>query len=112
MCRRAHGAGFVTWLTVPKSQLTLSSDPGSLARYSSSDHATRSFCRACGSSLFFETSHRADQVDVALSNLEGPIDRAPQLHIFFDDRADWIEVSDSLPRLGGSTGMEPLQPGS
>jgi hypothetical protein len=37
-----------------------------------------------------------------------PIDREPELHVYFDFRASWIRVGDSLPRLGGKTGMEPL----
>jgi hypothetical protein len=27
----------------------------------------------------------------------------------FDDRADWTDVRDELPRMGGKTGMEPLE---
>jgi hypothetical protein len=107
MCRRSHGAGYVTWFTLPKGQLRVTAGEGELRRYASSDRAFRSFCGRCGSSLFFESNERPDQVDVVLANVDGAIDRAPQLHIFFDDRAEWIEVNDSLPRLGGDTGMEP-----
>jgi hypothetical protein len=106
-CRRNHGAAYVTWFTVPKGQWRVTAGGEELRRHASSDHAFRSFCSVCGSSLFFETDERADQVDVVLANLHGPIDREPQLHVFFDDRVDWIEVGDSLPRLGGDTGMEP-----
>jgi hypothetical protein len=31
------------------------------------------------------------------------------MHIFFDDRADWVSVHDGLPRLGGKTGLEPTK---
>ena len=41
--------------------------------------------------------------------MEGAIDRSPQLHIYFDDRAEWVVVEDGLPRLGGETGMEPVK---
>ena len=51
-------------------------------------------------------------MDVVLANMDGPIDRPPQLHIYFDDRADWVFVDDGLPRLGGATGMEPVAPES
>jgi hypothetical protein len=40
--------------------------------------------------------------------MESSIDRAPQMHVFFSDRAPWIEVGDSLPRLGGESGLEPV----
>jgi hypothetical protein len=108
MCRRSHGAGYVTWFTLRKEQCRVTAGEEELTRHASSDHGTRSFCRRCGSSLFFETTERPDQIDIVLANMHAEIDRAPQLHIHFDDRAKWVEVTDDLPRLGGPTGMEPL----
>jgi hypothetical protein len=40
--------------------------------------------------------------------MDGPIDRPPQLHTYYDSRAPWIELGDELPRLGGKTGYEKL----
>jgi len=109
MCRRTHGAAFVTWFSVPSDQLALET-PDALVRRASSDHGARSACGRCGTPLFFESTHRPDQVDVVLSNMHGPIDREPQMHVFFDDRAAWTRVADGLPRLGGATGLEPIEP--
>ena len=108
ICRRSHGAGYVTWFAVPRTQLRITSGESELVRYQSSGHGTRSFCGRCGSSLFFESTLGGDRVDIALANMQGPIDREPQLHAFFDCRADWVTVGDSLPRLGGESGVEPL----
>ena len=108
MCRRAHGAGYVTWVGVARAGFSLDGGAEHLERYRSSEHGTRSFCRRCGSSLTCESTKRPDDVDVVLANLDGPIDRAPQAHVYFSDRAQWVEVADGLPRLGGATGMEPL----
>jgi len=110
MCRRSHGAAFVTWFAVPRSRFLLERGRDELVRFRSSDHGTRSFCRRCGSSLFCESSRHPEQVDVVLANMEAPIDRLPQAHIYFDDRAAWVTAEDRLPRLGGSTGMEPIKP--
>jgi hypothetical protein len=60
--------------------------------------------------LFCESKKHPDQIDIPLANIEGPIDRAPQFHFYFDSRAPWVVVSDGLPRLGGTTGMESLKP--
>jgi hypothetical protein len=109
MCRRSHGAGFVTWTAVPPSQFRLTAGEDALVRYRSSDHGTRSFCGRCGSSLFFESTTEPDRIDIALANLEATIDRAPELHVHFDDRAAWVRVGDSLPRLGGRSGLEPRE---
>jgi hypothetical protein len=108
MCRRAHGAGIVTWFSVPKTQLRITAGESELVRFQSSDHGTRSFCGICGSSLFFESTLHDARIDIALANMEGPIDREPQLHVFFDHRAEWVTVGDSLPRLGGESGVDPL----
>jgi hypothetical protein len=108
MCRRNHGAGYVTWFVVPKAQLVIDSGREELSRYPSSEHGSRSFCRRCGSSLFCENSQHPDRVDVALGAMLEPIDREPQLHTHFDSRANWVAIDDELPRLGGKTGLEPL----
>jgi hypothetical protein len=108
MCRRAHGAAYVTWFAVPYDRFRLLTAESRLIRYRSSDHGRRSFCGACGSTLFCESSRRPDMIDVVLANMEGSIELAPQGHFYFDDRADWVRVEDDLPRFGGETGMEPL----
>jgi catechol 2,3-dioxygenase-like lactoylglutathione lyase family enzyme len=108
MCRRNHGAAFVTWFGIARERLVVEAGEDRLVHHASSEHGQRSFCGECGSSLFCENSTHPDHVDVVLANLEGPIDRAPGMHIYFDSRAAWTDVRDDLPRLGGSTGIEPL----
>ena len=106
MCRRMHGAAYVTWIELPSEQLRVVEGADALCEFASSEHGRRSFCTSCGSALFCRIDARPDHVDVVMANLEGQLDFAPQLHIFWDDRADWTVVGDELPRLGGKTGME------
>ena len=101
MCRRNHGAAFVTWVGVEKSQFRLLTADASLTRYGSSEFGVRSFCSRCGSSLFCEVDRQPEAIDITLASLEGPIDRAPEMHVFFDTHVDWVELADSLPKLGG-----------
>ncbi len=108
MCRRNHGAAFVTWFVVTRDQFSLDAGSDALVRFASSDHGTRSFCGRCGSSLFCESTQHPDDVDIVLANMHDPIDRKPEMHIYFDDRADWTFAEDGLPRRGGSSGLEPL----
>ncbi len=108
LCRRAHGAGFVTWFTVPRAQMELLSGEADLTRYRSSEIGHRSFCARCGSSLFFESSRHPDNIDIVLANMKGPVDKPPLGHAFFDCRAEWVEVRDELPKLGGADGLQPL----
>lgn len=106
MCRRPHGAGFVTWTGVPPERFTVASGEEHIVRFQSSEKGTRSFCRICGSQMFCQTE--PEVIDVALAALHGKIDRDPECHYFFDSRADWTVVDDDLPKLGGESGTEPL----
>ena len=108
MCRRNHGAGYVTWFAVPRERLLVEHGADDLVRYESSTHGSRTFCKRCGSSLFCDSTHFPDRIDIALGAMHDPIDRAPQCHTYFDSRASWITVGDDRPRLGGKTGFKPL----
>jgi hypothetical protein len=108
LCRRAHGAAFVTWLGVERPQFALVAGGSELRWYRSTPPARRGFCGRCGSTLFFESERWPDEVHVALAHLDGPIDRAPAAHVFFDSRVSWVDLGDSLPRHGGPSGVEPL----
>lgn len=107
LCRRAHGAEYVTWFGVSRGQIELTADR-TLTRFASTHHGTRSFCSHCGSTLFCESTRHPERVDVVLANMQGEIDRAPGFHCYFDDRAPWARVDDGLPRLGGESGLEPI----
>jgi len=110
LCRRSHGAGYVTWFAVPREGFRLAGGADVLRVHRSSDHGRRSFCGQCGSTLFCESTHHPGRIDIVLANMHGPIDRDPQLHVYFSDRAPWVRVGDSLPRLGGASGLEPIDP--
>ncbi len=106
MCRRPHGASFVTWTGVPPERLTIIKGGKDIATYRSSEHGTRRFCRICGSQMFCQTE--PEVVDIALAALHGKIDRDPEAHYYYDSRAEWTNVNDDLPKLGGEDGMQPL----
>ncbi|MGH7961282.1 MAG: GFA family protein [Candidatus Binatia bacterium] len=108
MCRRVHGAGYVTWIAVPTSQFRFVSGQDKLTVYQSSQYGRRSFCQVCGSPLFCELSNHPEVIDITLASLHDKIDRVPQAHIYFSDRVEWMSIGDKLPRFGGQTGMEPL----
>ena len=108
MCRRSHGAGFVTWFGVPYDEFAIRRGEEKTVKYQSSEHGTRTFCGTCGSTLFCESTNHPERIDIVLANMNNAIDRKPEFHVYFDDRAEWVEVEDGLPRLGGKTGVEAL----
>ena len=72
MCRRAHGAAFVTWVGAPAEACTIA-DPENLLRwYRSSPEAERGFCSRCGGSLFFRSEQHAE-LHIARANFAGRI---------------------------------------
>jgi len=107
MCRRPHGASFVTWTGVPPERFKITAGEEAISRFRSSERGTRSFCRRCGSQMFCQTE--PDVIDIALAALHGPIDREPEVHYYYDSRAPWTRVNDDLPKLGGEDGSQPLE---
>jgi hypothetical protein len=97
-CREAHGAAFVSWVGVAEERLRIL--PGSVRTswYQSSPHSRRGFCPTCGTTLFFASTICAGEVHVARAAIRSPMDRGPQCHVFHDQRVEWVELGDSLPR--------------
>lgn len=108
MCRRAHGAGVVTWFGVHTSSFQLVAGSDVLKWHQSSPAARRGFCDRCGSSMFFEGERWPGEVHIARATVVGPIDREPTAHVYFDVRVDWLELHDDLKKLGGPLGTQPL----
>jgi hypothetical protein len=100
ICRRFCGAGCGTLFQVRRQQFRLLAGEGRLRRYRSSARAQRAFCDTCGSSLFGEPDD-VPAIGIALASMLGPIDREPERHICWDDRAPWVRIGDDVPRLGG-----------
>ena len=108
MCRRAHGAGVVTWFGVHSASFQLTAGAELLQWYQSSSDARRGFCSQCGSTLFFEGARWAGETHIARASVAGKIDREPTAHAYFDMHVEWMEFNDSLRKLGGVSGTAPL----
>lgn len=101
MCRRAHGAGFVTWVGFEKARFHLLRGAQQLQWYDSSPGARRGFCNTCGSTMLFESERWKDETHVALACIDEAIDRVPQANVFFDAHVDWIPIDETLKTIGG-----------
>jgi hypothetical protein len=93
-CRRASGAPFVTWGSVPASDLQLRSGVPRKVPYAG---RIRTFAGCCGTPLFFEDHVNATEVDVAMATLDFPNAFPPQKNIWTEDRLPWIELNPELP---------------
>lgn len=99
MCRKAHGAGYVTWVGFESDQFELLTGDHHLTWYESSPGARRGFCSTCGSTMLFESSRWKGETHVALGSLDGPIDRQPQANVFHNDHVNWMPMDDALKVL-------------
>lgn len=60
--------------------------------------AERGFCDVCGTSLFFRAPDWPGELHIARASFTDPIDREPQVHVYYDTHVSWATTGDSLPR--------------
>lgn len=94
MCRRASGAPFVTWFTVPAGEFRFVS--GEPTTFKSSEHGIRTFCPRCGTHLTFQSSMYPDEIDVTVCSLEDPESLPPKDHLYTNSKLSWIILNDGL----------------
>ena len=101
LCRRAHGAAFVTWIGMHADDVTIDDPQARLRWYPSSPGAERGFCTRCGSTLFFRSGRWPGELHVARANVDAA-DRLPQAHAYWPQHVDWVALDpdDGLARLG------------
>lgn len=89
-CRQAHSSGFVTWIGFKAEQVGVVSGADELAAYESSPGTRRTFCRVCGTKLFFESSRWPGETHIALAAFTTAVDRPPDRHAFYEEHVDWL----------------------
>ena len=97
MCRRAQGAAFVTWVGADETKFALESGDDSLTRFQSSTPATRSFCRRCGTPLFFQSTRWPGEIHVTMASLDSTEGLEPRGLAYWENRVDWVHLGDALP---------------
>jgi hypothetical protein len=99
MCRRAHGAPFVTWVSVESASLALQEGAEAALRWhASSPEGQRGFCAICGSPLLFRSTLWPAEIHVAAAALDDGPDRMPQVHAFWDAHVPWSSADTALPK--------------
>jgi hypothetical protein len=101
LCRKAHGAGYVTWVGFEQERVSFTRGEDHLTWYESTPGAQRGFCRQCGSSLFFRSKQWAGELHIALGCIDDAIDRQPQANVFFDKHVAWMPVDETLKQVDG-----------
>lgn len=99
LCRKAHGAGYVTWVGFAATQVSIINEDQKLVWYESSPGAQRGFCQQCGSTLFFRSERWAGELHIVLANIDDDIDRQPQANVYFDNHVNWMPIDNSLKQV-------------
>ncbi len=97
MCRKSHGAGYVTWTGVAEEKFVIDQGIQQLKWYSTSEKARRGGCTDCGSMMLFQSEQWPGEMHVALGALDDEIDRQPQINSFFDTHISWMPIDQKLP---------------
>ncbi len=90
-CRTSHAAGVVTWIGFKRAQVRFAKGAELLRDYVSSKGTRRKFCSNCGTRVAFESEHNnwADEVHLPLALFVTPVDRAPSVNSFPEERPQW-----------------------
>ncbi|MCW0183330.1 MAG: GFA family protein [Zavarzinia sp.] len=91
LCRKAAGAAFVTWATVPRVAFTLE---GRVTEYAWSPRSRRQFCTRCGSQLTFRFVELSDEIDFTCATLDDPSRISPEYHTWVSKQLPWIVLGD------------------
>ncbi len=101
MCRKLHGSAYTTFAKVKVSDFQFVAGHSLLIRYQSSPEVQRSFCKICGGKFTFEWEKIPDYIWLVAGTLDDDPRLKPKFHIFFESKASWHEVHDTLPKYPG-----------
>ena len=104
ICRRQSGH-YVAGASASRAETEIEGTEN-LTWFQSSSSARRGFCNACGSVLFWDNG--ADCIGINMGSLDQPTGLKLERHIFVEDKADYYEIRDGLPKFVG--GNQPLEP--
>jgi len=94
-CLHTHGH-YAAYTALEKKSMKFLKDEG-LKWFCSSNEARRGFCQECGASLFFERLG-GSTISIAAGMLDFSEGLKTVEHIFVDDKADYYEIDDDLPK--------------
>ncbi len=95
-CRRAHGAGVVTFANYGAEQFAWTV-PEAATVYVAPNGAHRTFCPNCGSPLLYEGPHFPGEIHLPLGAVEGEYPFPPESHFLTAFAPAWLPITDSLP---------------
>ncbi len=101
ICRRIHGAAFVSWGGVARDKFAYVSGEDNLRTYSFSENADSLFCENCSSTILVDYKPEAHMLYITMGTVDGDVDCPSAYHAFVGSKAPWFEITDDLPQHDG-----------
>jgi hypothetical protein len=101
-CRRAVSSAVATYVGVNIDQFHYLQ--GTPAIYESSPGVKRYFCPRCGSPLAYAGARWPKEVHLFIGTLDDPARYSPTGHAHIEERVNWFDVHDDLPRYKETAG--------
>jgi hypothetical protein len=104
VCRKAHGAIFVTLSVYPGNAFKYERGEGYLATYKTSENVHRHFCKTCGCQLTLDIIPKPDVIAIATGLDQGTHPGHPKesyRHLYADSKVDWYAVDEKIPQFAG-----------
>lgn len=102
--RAATGAAAMTWVGSWKKRFRLLDGEDEIACYEEPGLA-RSFCRRCGTPLFYERDRSRHVINIPRGLFTGRTGREPRYHAGLKDMPDWTYKGEPLAPLKGFPGI-------
>ena len=95
MCRKAHGASFVTFVSANPDDFRWVQGEDLITRYHASAELERPFCRTCGSNLPLYYA-KMNEMAIPAGSLDDDPGIRLETNIFVGSKAPWIEIDESV----------------
>ncbi len=104
--RHAQGCAYATYVGSWRSRFRILQGAESVTRFEDAAAGTaRSFCKRCGTPLFYERARAPTMVNVPRAIFSERTGREPRYHMFLHDRAEWTYMGEPLAPLKGYPGV-------
>jgi hypothetical protein len=102
--RATTGAAAMCWVGSWKKRFRLLDGEDEVTRYEEPGTA-RSFCRRCGTPLFYERDRSAHVINIPRALFTSRVGREPRYHAGLKDMPDWAYNGEPLAPLKGYPGI-------
>jgi len=104
--RHAHGAAYATYVGAWKSRVHVLKGEARLASFKNLETGTsRSFCKRCGTPIFYERPHAPRWVNIPRALFPGRTGREPRYHLGLAEAVEWEYRGEPLAPLKGFPGV-------